>query len=716
MSIAAYRIENMDCPMEEALIRKKIGSLPGVIGLEFNILRRVLTVNHRLASTEPIVAALNSIDMKPEPLNLDRAEADLPVPQTAWGRLVAAGILAAFSEVFELINEWNGGPFGLLLQNWTVNEVPVVQWLPMILAVIAILAGGLSTYKKGWIAVRNLNLNMNALMSVAVTGAVFIGEYPEAAMVMVLFALAEVIEAKSLDRARKAIKNILSLAPEKVTIQNPDGGWVEVDVREAAIGSRVRVRPGERVALDGVVLEGHSAVNQAPITGESLPVEKTVGDQVYAGAINESGSFEYRVTSLAANSTLARIVHAVEEAQGSRAPMQRLVDKFSQIYTPAVCLAAFLVALIPPIFMGGVWTEWIYTSLVILIIGCPCALVISTPVSIVSGLAVATRHGILVKGGVFLEEGHRLKWLALDKTGTITHGRPRQTDFISLGGLDRNKAVRLALSLAARSDHPVSRAIAESALENGFSQLPVLDFEALPGQGISGLIDGQKWHLGNHRLAEELGKCSPELEELLFGLEKQGKSVVALIGGNGVQGIIAVADTIKESSIEAIRELKKMGVKTMMLTGDNEPTARAVAEQAGVDDFKGNLLPEDKLALIGGLAQNGKVGMVGDGINDAPALAKADVGFAMAAAGTGAAIETADVCLMDDDLRKIPRFIKLSKATYAILRQNITLALGVKAVFFVLSFIGLATMWMAVFADVGLSLLVVSNGLRVMRK
>ena len=786
---AIYRIVNMDCPMEEDLIRKKLGGMSGITGLEFNLMQRVLTVNHELLSTEPIEAALKSIGMDPEAIGLNQGavamfsvtgmdcpaeeglikarlggqhgvlglefnlmrrtlkvrhepsalpaisevlaslnlearlmdtasgeESAIPASKIPWMRLAAAGLFAALSEAFELMGEWSAQPFDLDFQAWQVNGVIVVEWLPMILAMIAILAGGLTTYKKGWIAVKNFNLNINALMSVAVTGAVIIGQYPEAAMVMVLFNLAEAIEAKALDRARNAIKNLMSLTPEKATVQRADGAWVEMDIRQVAVGSSVRVRPGERVALDGVILDGQSTINQAPITGESLPVEKNVGDVVYAGTINESGSFDFRVTAGATNSTLARIIHAVEEAQGSRAPMQRFVDQFAKYYTPAVFLTAFLVAIVPPLLMNGDWTEWIYTSLVILVIGCPCALVISTPVSIVSGMAAATRHGILIKGGMFLEQGRQIKWLALDKTGTITHGKPSQTDFAPVGSIGQAKAASLASSIAARSDHPVSRAIAENGAEKGFTRLEVADFTAIPGQGVSGVIDGKKWYLGNHRMVEDLNKCSSKLEKLIFALEKQGKSVVALVGGQGVEALFAVADTIKESSIEAIDKLKKMGIKTMMLTGDNEHTAKAIADQVGVDSFKGNLLPEDKLATVEKLAESGKVGMVGDGINDAPALAKADVGFAMAAAGTDTAIETADVALMDDDLRKIPRFISLSKSTYRILVQNITLALAVKAIFFALTFMGQATMWMAVFADVGTSLLVVANGLRAMRK
>ncbi|CAK7040408.1 MAG: Cadmium-transporting ATPase [Desulfovibrio sp.] len=738
---AVYRILNMDCPMEETLIRKKLESMEGVTGLQFNLMQRVLTVDHALQSTAAIEAALRSIGMEPETMGATRGAA--PESKIPWRTLAAAGVFAALSEAFELVHEWNAAPFGLDMHAWNIGGVAVLEYLPLFLAVIAILLGGIETYKKGWIAVKTGNLNINALMSVAVTGAVIIGQYPEAAMVMVLFAVAEAIEAKALDKARDAIKDLLALAPETATVLQPNAGsgdapgnapgdalgaenWLETDIREVPVGARVRVKPGERVALDGVIASGHSAINQAPITGESMPVEKTVGDTVYAGTINESGSFEFTVTAKATESTLARIIHAVEEAQGSRAPIQRFVDQFARYYTPAVFCLAILIALVPPLFLGGVWKESVYTALVVLVIGCPCALVISTPVSIVSGMAAATRSGILVKGGMFLEQGRLLKWLALDKTGTITHGKPRLTDFTPLEITGESQTMRLAASLAARSDHPVSKAIAEAFAQNADAKnvpfLPVEDFTAIPGQGVRGVMKGETWYLGNHRMIEELGKCSPELEERIAALETQGKSVVALIGTAGVLGIFAVADTLKETSVEAIRTLQQLGIKTMMLTGDNEHTARAIAERVGVDAYKGNLLPEDKLAAVealrneGASAKKSVVGMVGDGINDAPALAGADIGFAMAAAGTDTAIETADVALMDDDLRKIPRFVRLSKFTYAILMQNITLALGVKAVFFGLTMLGHATMWMAVFADVGTSLLVVANGLRAMRK
>ena len=773
VAVAVYHIENMDCPTEEALIRGKLGGVPGVVELDFNLMRRTLTVRHTLASLAPVEQALAAVDMQAvrqddrsavQTTRLAIAKMDCPSEEALIRSNLAtlAGVIdldfnlmqrtltvrhapAVLPDVLgalqslgfeaQVLEEANRTPAssapGQTTTHWWPLGMSLVaavaaeavywlqggnHWSVMVLALVAILTGGLSTYKKGWIALKNRNLNMNALMSIAVTGAMLIGHWPEAAMVMVLFALAEVIEAKSLDRARNAIAGLLDLAPERATVQQPDGSWREVDAKQVAIGSRVRVRPGERIALDGEVVEGRSTVNQAPITGESLPVDKGLGDPVFAGSLNESGSFEYRVTALANNSTLARIIHAVEAAQGSRAPTQRFVDQFARWYTPAVFALAVVVALVPPLFVGAAWLDWIYRALVLLVIACPCALVISTPVSIVSGLAAAARHGILIKGGVYLEEGRKLRWLALDKTGTITHGKPAQTDFVALGNASPQHARSLAASLASRSDHPVSKAIAQAALADGVALREVAEFAALPGRGVRGVIDGVAYHLGNHRMLDELGHCSPAMEQRITALEAEGKTAVMLVEPEGVQALMAVADTIKDSSRSAVAELHALGIQTMMLTGDNPHTAKAIATQAGIDRAQGNLLPDDKLREIEALAQSGGVGMVGDGINDAPALARADIGFAMGAAGTDTAIETADVALMDDDLRKIPTFVRLSRTTAQVLTQNIALALGIKAVFLVLTFTGHATMWMAVFADMGASLLVVGNGLRLLRR
>ncbi|VVO18308.1 Cadmium-transporting ATPase [Pseudomonas fluorescens] len=696
--LSSFRIEAMDCPTEQTLIQNKLSKLTGVQQLEFNLINRVLGVTHDLPGTEPIVEAIKSLGMQAEPMD-QGAETPTPAPRKKpWWPLALSGVGALLAEVIH---------FTGFAPNWVVA----------VIALVSILSGGLGTYKKGWIALKNRNLNINALMSIAVTGAVLIGQWPEAAMVMFLFTVAELIEAKSLDRARNAIGGLMQMTPDTATVLQADGIWLEQDVKTIGLGARVRVRPGERIGLDGEVLSGRSTIDQAPITGESLPVEKTLGDKVFAGTINLAGSLEYAVTAAADNSTLARIIHAVEQAQGARAPTQRFVDSFSKIYTPAVFILALAVAVIPPMFMGALWFDWIYRALVLLVVACPCALVISTPVTIVSGLAAAARKGILVKGGVYLEGGYKLDYLALDKTGTITHGKPVQTDYLSLDPTADASAPAIAAALAGRSDHPVSLAIAKAAVDNQTATLIVDNFEALGGRGVRGEINGQLYHLGNHRLVEDLGLCSPALEEKLFALEKQGKSVVLLLDSSGPLALFAVADTVKVSSREAILQLHDLGIKTLMLTGDNVHTAQAIAAQVGIDEAKGDLLPGDKLQAVEALyAQGHRVGMVGDGINDAPALARSEIGFAMAAAGTDTAIETADVALMDDDLRKIPAFIRLSRQTSSILKQNIALALVIKAIFLGVTFVGVATMWMAVFADMGVSLLVVFNGLRLLRK
>jgi len=691
------RILQMDCPTEEALLQKKLGSLAGVSHLDFNLMQRVLTVTHTPTAIAPILDAVRSLGFTPEVANDTTREAPTSEASKPWWPLALGAVAAIGSEALH----WAGAP----------------GWLVATLAVVAVLASGLTTYKKGWIAVRNGNLNINALMSIAVTGALLIGQWPEAAMVMVLFTVAELIEARSLDRARNAIRGLMQLSPERATVLQPDGNWLAVTAKTVPVGAQVRIQPGERIALDGRILSGRSSIDQSPITGESLPVEKTVGDEVFAGSINSSGSFDYSVTAAADDSTLARIIHAVEAAQGARAPTQRFVDQFARIYTPVVFALALLVAVAPPLLTGADWLDWIYKALVLLVIACPCALVISTPVTIVSGLAAAARRGILVKGGVYLEQGRKLTWLALDKTGTLTHGRPVQTDCVVLNGHDVAEVRSLAASLAQRSDHPVSRAVFEAAQRDGVALREVSQFEALPGRGTQGVINGKLYHLGNHRLIHEQGRCSDALEARLSVLEEQGKTVILLTDEQQVHGLFAVADTLKDSSREAIAELHALGIQTLMLSGDNAHTARAIAAQVGIDEARGDLLPEDKLQAIEALiGQGGTVGMVGDGINDAPALARADIGFAMGAAGTGSAIETADVALMDDDLRKLPRFVRLSRATHSLLVQNIVLALGIKLVFLVLTLTGHGSMWMAVFADVGASLLVVGNGLRLLRK
>lgn len=688
------RIMQMDCPVEENLLQKKLGGLSEVKKLEFNLMQRVLTVTHTLDSLDKILATIRSLGFDPDISDKNDTTQGVLEKNKPWWPLALASVAAIAAEVAHWI------------------ELP--GWVQATLALLAVLSCGLTTYKKGWISIRNANFNMNALMSIAVTGAFIIGQWPEAAMVMVLFTIAELIEAKSLDRARNAISSLMNLTPDTVMTQQADGSWKDVDAKTVQVGSVVRVKPGERIGLDGKIFKGQTTIDQAPITGESMPVDKAVGDTVFAGTMNQSGSFEYTVTEVANNTTLARIIHAVEDAQGAKAPTQRFVDRFSQVYTPVVMAVALAVAVLPPLLGYGEWIDWIYKALVILVIACPCALVISTPVTIVSGLTAAARKGILIKGGVYLEQGRNLKALALDKTGTITHGKPKLIDVIVFNDLDESFVRATAISLASLSDHPVSMAIANET--SGLNRYSVDNFEAILGRGVCGTISDQKYYLGNQRLVEELLKLPVNIKNQIQKLENQGKTVSILQDDNQVLGLFSVADTVKDSSRDAISQLHALNVKTIMLSGDNPITAKVIASQVGIDESYGYQLPEDKYRIVEAHSRSGLIGMVGDGINDAPALAASDIGFAMGAMGTDTAIETADVALMDDDLRKIPEFIKLSRQTHKILMMNIGFALTIKVVFLALTLVGFGTMWMAVFADVGASLLVVANGLRLLRK
>ena len=508
----------------------------------------------------------------------------------------------------------------------------------------------------------------------------------------------------------------MELAPEHATVLQKDGNWQTLPAREVTLDQIVRITPGQQIPLDGVVVKGFSDINQAPITGESLPLNKTIGDTVYAGTINLNGAFEYRVTATSANTTLARIIHRVEKAQNAKAPTQRFIDRFARIYTPLVLLLALLIALVPPLLFGGEWLSWIYKSLVLLVIACPCALVISTPVSIVSGLANAARQGILIKGGIHLENSRLLRYLCLDKTGTLTHGKPELNELIIFDEQQKQSIKQIAATVAAHSEHPISKAIEHALGTTPDSKtLEILEFEALPGKGSKALINDKLFYLGSHRLIHELAVCTPELEERLATYEAQGKNTTLLCDTEKVLAIFVMGDMPKEGSRKAINELHEMGIRTLMLSGDNQLAANFIATQVGIDDARGELLPEDKLQVIDELSQKGMVGMVGDGINDAPSLARADIGFAMAVIGSDAALETADIALMDDDLRKIPAVIRLSKGTHRILLQNISFALITKALFLVITLLGYGTMWMAVFADIGASLIVVLNALRLLR-
>ncbi|MBB5606422.1 Cd2+/Zn2+-exporting ATPase [Janthinobacterium sp. S3T4] len=696
---AKYRIENMDCPTEERLIRNKLGGMAGVVGLDFNLMNRVLDVHHTLPALATVESALHSIGMQAVPMQEGetRAATQGGLSGLQKSLLVVSGLAAASAEALA----WS-------TQN---DHSPTV----IALALLSIATGGWPTLKKGWIALKSFTLNINFLMSLAVFGAIAIGQWPEAAMVIFLFAIAELIEGLSLNRARNAVQSLLQLAPDVATVDNGEGSWQQVPVATVAVGATLRVKPGERIALDGVVKNGTSSVNQAPITGESMPVDKSTGDVVYAGTINERGLLDISVTANSGNSTLAKIVKVIEETQGKQAPTQRFVDSFARYYTPAVVVFAILVAVLPPLLTGAPFMAWVYKALVMLVIACPCALVISTPVTVVSGLTAAARRGILVKGGQFLETGYRLKAIAVDKTGTLTMGKPAATEVVAFEGSSRDEVLLLAASLDANSAHPLAAAIVKAG-PPAASHLPVSEFAALHGRGVQGNIAGQTYYLGNARLMTELKVLHPALQATLARLEQQAYTAMILATSGRALGVIAVADVLRPTAKAAIARLNALGVTTVMLTGDNLLTAQRIASEVGVSLVKAELLPENKLDEIKALQQQfGLVAMLGDGVNDAPALAQADIGFAMGAAGSDTAIETADVALMDDELGKLPEFISLSQRTRSILVQNISFAIGIKAVFFGLALAGLATLWMAVFADVGASLLVVANGLRLLR-
>ena len=699
----------MDCASEESEIRRAVEGVPGVLGLRFQLGERSLRIAAEPQAALAAVEAIRNTGFEvhawpdaPESTSAgvgsDHEHEHAATTGSGLPRLLAALALATAAE-------------GL---SFLVPDAPWSKWVGLAVAAAAIALAGFSTFSKGLTALRHGRLNINALMSVAVAGAFVIGQWPEAAMVMALYAIAELIEARSVDRARNAISGLLALSPDTADLRQPDGTWKTVPVGDVPIGATVRVRPGERVAMDAVVTEGSTSLDQAPVTGESLPVDKGPGDAVFAGTINQTGTIECRVTAAASQSTLARIIHAVEQAQGNRAPTQRFVDRFAAVYTPAVFVLALAVAIAGPWLFGWTVLAAVYKALVLLVIACPCALVISTPVTVVSGLASAAKRGILIKGGVHLEQARLIKAVALDKTGTITEGKPRLVEWEMLTSiLPRSQAEHIAAALAAHSDHPVSRAIAAGLTPNS---VEARNFSALSGRGIEADIGGQRYVLGNHRLIEERGQCSAEIEAVLHRHEEAGRTVSLLATASGVLALFAVADTIKPSSAAAIGELKAMGITPVMLTGDNQATAEAIGREAGLTDIRGNLLPEDKLAAIQAMQkQYGATAMTGDGINDAPALAQADIGVAMGAAGTDIAMEAADVVVMNDDLRRIAETVRLSQRTHAVLWQNIVLALGIKAVFLLLALFDNASMWMAVFADMGASLLVVFNGLRLMR-
>lgn len=722
-------IPAMDCAAEEGEIRRALDQLPGLRSLQFKLTNRTLGIDAPADSIPLAISAIAKTGYKASRLETEPLDAgaghghghghegcahdhhDHP-----HGRSSVMAQAVARAEI----------RYGLaLLLAFAAEAIAYLApdslaWrvLGMGIAVGAIVLAGLSTYAKGLSALRHGRIGINALMTVAVSGAFLIGQWPEAAMVMALYAIAELIEARSVDRARGAIKELMNLAPETAEIRGPDRSWSVVASSSVAVGQTLRIKPGARVPLDVSVTSGFTTVDQAAVTGESLPVERHVGDALYAGTVNLTNTVEAVATATRSNTLLSRIIHAVEQAQGSRAPTQAFVDRFAALYTPVVFVIALLVAVVGPLVLGWPWLQGVYKALVLLVIACPCALVISTPVTIVSGLASAARRGILIKGGVHLENARKIQFIALDKTGTVTQGKPRlvQTE-VSPQVRNEDEVLHWASDMAAHSDHPVSQAVAAGLAGLGCDG-DLESFELLPGQGIKARAHGLELWLGNHRLMESLGVCGPQIEQKLSVHEAQGRTVTMLASREQVLAIFAVADGIKDSSREAIAMLSALGVATTILSGDNQATTDAIAREAGVAQARGELLPQDKLEAIHEMrarAGGRLVAMVGDGINDAPALAASDLGIAMGSSGTDVAIEAADIAIMNDDLRRIPETIRLSNRTHAILLQNLALALGIKAAFLGLAIFDSATLWMAVFADMGASLLVVGNGLRLLR-
>lgn len=700
-SSTTLKIHGMCCAAEAAALEKELWQLPGVVDVRVNSIAHTATVVGKTerVSMRQFVAAVERAGLKAVPAGDDRANT-----RTQRRQFTHTSVSGVFVGV-GLLSRWTSAP----------EAVEVACF------VAAIIAGGWTIAPKALRAAKRVSPDMNLLMAVAAIGAAFIGAWNEAASVVFLFSLAELIESYSLTRARRAIGSLMELAPETALRKQGDD-IRESPVAEIKVGDTILIKPGARIPLDGVVTKGGSSVNQAPITGESVPVEKQPGSQVFAGSINVDGSLEVKVSRPASDSTVARIIQLVEEAQSRKAPAQRFVDTFARYYTPAVMGVALVIAVAPPLVAGAAWESWIYRALVMLVIACPCALVISTPVSVVSGLTAAARRGVLIKGGAYLEALGRVRALAMDKTGTITEGRPRVIDVIALDSTGSHQLIRVAAALESHSEHPLAKAIIAHARQENVSIPAVEKFRSFVGRGVEGHIDGHDYFAGNHRLVEELAVCSPEIEQRIESIER--RSLTAVVVGHRphsdckgeVLGVIAIGDAIRPQAAEALRHLSRVGVKrVVMLTGDNLATAQAVAQQVGIGEVAAELMPEEKIARVREmLSQEANTGMVGDGVNDAPALAAATVGIAMGAAGTDAALEAADVALMGDDLNKLPEAISLGRRTRRIIQFNIAFSIALKAVFLGLAAIGLATMWMAVAADMGASLLVIANGLRLL--
>lgn len=605
----------------------------------------------------------------------------------------------------------------LLVLSWILSkQLGEEHILPTMGYAASILIGGYSLFIKGLKNLSRLKFDMNTLMTIAIIGAAIIGEWGEGATVVILFAISEALERYSMDKARQSIESLMDIAPKEALIRRGNEEMM-IHVDDIQVGDVMIVKPGQKLAMDGTVLKGTSTLNQAAITGESVPVTKTIDDEVFAGTLNEEGLLEVKVTKRVEDTTLSKIIHLVEEAQAERAPSQAFVDKFAKYYTPAIVILAFLIAVIPPLF-GGDWSDWIYQGLAVLVVGCPCALVVSTPVAVVTAIGNAAKNGVLIKGGIHLEEAGHLKAIAFDKTGTLTKGIPVVTDIVTYGG-NENELLTVTAAIEKGSQHPLASAIIRKAEENGMNinNLSVEEFQSITGKGVKAKVNNEMYYVGSPNLFEELhSTIERSIKENIARMQTEGKTVMVLGTKKEILSLIAVADEMRETSKEVINKLNHIGIETVMLTGDNERTAKAIGKQVGVSDIQADLLPEDKLDFIKRLREKHQsVAMVGDGVNDAPALAAASVGVAMGGAGTDTALETADIALMSDDLSKLPYTIKLSRKALSIIKQNITFSLAIKLLALVLVVPGWLTLWIAIFADMGATLLVTLNSLRLLR-
>jgi len=716
--VHTFKIHGLDCAEEVAVLKREIGPLVGGEDkLAFDVLNGRMMVLEGAApvSAESIQRAVARTGM--QALAGETAQSDHIRDQHAQVQMWFTAVSGIAILIGLALHVWLSGGFANALRLFSRHAGHGMPSVEIVAYLLAIATGIRFVIVKAWYAAKSLRPDMNLLMVIAITGAITLGEWFEAATVAFLFALSLTLESWSVSRARRAISTLLDLAPTTVRIRDTNGMEQQVPAAQVKVGTCFLAHPGERIPLDGVVVAGSSAVDQAPITGESIPVNKEVGASVYAGTINGSGVLEIESRKAANDTTLARIIRMVEEAHGRRARAEQWVEKFARVYTPAVIVLALGIFIIPPLTFGVPWSEWFYRALVLLVIGCPCALVISTPVSIVAALAAAARQGILIKGGTFIEQPAHLRAIAFDKTGTLTMGRPSVVAMIPLNDHSEEQLLERAAALEARSNHPLAQAIFTYAEKRGIKISPAENVQSLAGKGVYGTFNRERFWLGSHRYLLERGQETPEVSAYAETLEREGRTVIAIGNERHVCGLLALSDTVRPEAKKSLQALRDSGIEHLvMLTGDNRTTAQAVAKMLNIDEVHAELLPEDKVRLVAQLVEKyGTVAMIGDGVNDAPAMARASFGVAMGAAGSDAAIETADIALMTDDLGRLPMLRAHSRRTLAIIRQNIVFALAVKAAFVVLTFVGYATLWGAIAADVGASLLVVSNALRLLR-